>query len=137
MEVATSSQGIAVVEATGATVHDPKAVGADNPDLVTTPVKVVEVVKGQFAPAIGVSQRVRPGGSQGSFEVATSNREVMMEPGGRYVVAIGPGDLQAHPGTTTSATLIQPATRGAGAEADYWRKVVAQAPPRPVCDDTP
>ncbi|MFD7917213.1 hypothetical protein ACFV30_42190 [Streptomyces sp. NPDC059752] len=135
-EVATGAQGIAVVEATGETAHDPRAVGAENPELVTTPVRIVESMKGKFAPSIGVSQRVEPGGTPGSFKVATSNREVMMEPGERYVVAIGPGDLQARPGTTTFATLIQPAHRGTAEEADYWRSVIAKAPPKPVCDDT-
>ncbi|MFD9358684.1 hypothetical protein [Streptomyces sp. NPDC060031] len=135
-EVAASAQGIALVEATGETAHDPKAVGAENPQRVTTPVRIVEAMKGKFAPAIGVSQRVELGGAPGSFKVDTSNREVMMEPGQRYVVAIGPGDLEAHPGTTTFSTLIQPARRGAAGEADYWRGVIAKAPPKPVCDDT-
>ncbi|MGW3327689.1 hypothetical protein [Streptomyces virginiae] len=49
------------------------------------------------------SPRVEPGGTPGSFRVATSNREVMMKPGERYMVAIGPGDLEARPGTTTFA----------------------------------
>ncbi|WP_405827449.1 hypothetical protein [Streptomyces sp. NBC_00105] len=92
-------------------------------------------MKGKFAPNIGVSQRVEPGGAPGSFKVATSNREVIM-PRERYAVAIGPGDLEARPGTTTFATLIQPAHRGAAGEADYWRSVIAKAPPKPVCDDT-
>ncbi|GGS29865.1 hypothetical protein Snoj_26440 [Streptomyces nojiriensis] len=135
-EVATSAQGIAVVEATGEAAHDPQAVGSENPELVTTPVRIVESMKGKFAPVIGVSQRVEPGGAPGSFKVATSNREVMMKPGERYVVAIGPGDLEARPGTTTFATLIQPAHRGAVDEADYWRSVIAKAPPKPACDDT-
>ncbi|MET9695119.1 hypothetical protein ABZY81_43290 [Streptomyces sp. NPDC006514] len=135
-EVAASAQGIAVVEATGEAAHDSQAVGAENPELVTTPVRIVESMKGKFAPVIGVSQRVEPGGTPGSFKVATSNREVMMKSGRRYVVAIGPGDLQAGPGTTTFATLIQPADRGAAGEADYWRSVIAKAPPKPVCDDT-
>ncbi|MEV7728919.1 hypothetical protein AB0P15_29900 [Streptomyces sp. NPDC087917] len=135
-EVATGAQGIAVVEAIGETVHDPRAVGAENPQLVTTPVRIVEVLKGKFAPSIGVSQRVEPGGAPDSFKVATSNREVMMETGQRYVVAIGPGDLEAHPGTTTFSTLVEPARRGAEGEADHWRGVIAKAPPRPVCDDT-
>ncbi|AWZ04895.1 hypothetical protein DRB96_14330 [Streptomyces sp. ICC1] len=134
-EVATGAQGIAVVEATGEAVHDPEAVGAENPQLVTTPVRVVEVMKGKFAPVIGVSQRVEPGGAPGSFTVDTSNREVVMEPGQRYVVAIGPGDLEARPGTTAFSTLIQPARRGAAQEADYWRGVIAKAPPKPVCED--
>ncbi|MFE9469356.1 hypothetical protein ACFYNW_38250 [Streptomyces virginiae] len=136
VEVATGAQGIAVVEATGEAAHDPRAVGAENPELVTTPVRIVDSMKGKFAPVIGVSQRVEPGGAPGSFKVATSNREVMMEPGERYVVAIGPGDLEARPGTTAFATLIQPAQRGAAGEADYWRDVIAKAPPKPVCDDT-
>ncbi|MFF3430392.1 hypothetical protein [Streptomyces sp. NPDC002602] len=135
-EVATNAQGIAVVEATGVTAHDPKAVGAENPELVTTPVRIVETMKGKFAPSIGVSQRVEPGGVPGSFKVDTSNREVIMEQGQRYVVAIGPGDLEARPGTTTFSTLIRPAHRGAAQEADYWRGVIAKAPPKPVCDDT-
>ncbi|MFD6916549.1 hypothetical protein [Streptomyces virginiae] len=135
-EVATGAQGIAVVEATGEAAHDPQAVGAENPELVTTPVRIVETMKGKFAPSIGVSQRVEPGGTPGSFKVATSNREVMMEPGERYVVAIGPGDLEARPGTTTFATLIQPAHRGAAGEVDYWRDVIAKAPPKPTCEDT-
>ncbi|MFI8393051.1 hypothetical protein [Streptomyces sp. NPDC085540] len=135
-EVATSAQGIAVVEAVGEPVHDPQAVGTENPELVTTPVQVVETMKGKFAPSIGVSQRVEPGGAPGSFKVATSNREVMMKPGARYVVAIGPGDLEASPGTTTFSTLIEPARRGTTGEADYWRGVIAKAPPKPVCDDT-
>ncbi|WP_331747006.1 hypothetical protein OG365_41370 (plasmid) [Streptomyces sp. NBC_00853] len=135
-EVATGAQGIAVVEATGEAAHDPQAVGAENPELVTTPVRIVESMKGKFAPSIGVSQRVEPGGAPGSFKVATSNREVMMKPGERYVVAIGPGDLEARPGTTTFATLIEPAHRGAAEEAEYWRSVIAKAPPKPVCDDT-
>ncbi|MFB6517060.1 hypothetical protein [Streptomyces sp. NPDC056401] len=135
-EVATYAQGIAVVEATGEAAHDPQAVGAENPQLVTTPVRIVEAMKGKFAPAIGVSQRVEPGGAPGSFTVGTSNREVIMEPGQSYVVAIGPGDLEAHPGTTTFATLVQPARRGAAGEADYWRDVIEKAPPKPLCDDT-
>ncbi|MFG2711971.1 hypothetical protein ACGFX2_15625 [Streptomyces goshikiensis] len=135
-EVATGAQGIAVVEAAGEAAHDPKAVGAENPELVTTPVRIVESLKGEFAPTIGVSQRVEPGGAPGSFKVAGSNREVMMEPGERYVVAIGPGDLEARPGTTTFSTLIEPARRGTAGEADYWRAVIAKAPPKPVCDDT-
>lgn len=135
-EVASSAQGIALVEAAGEAAHDPKAVGAENPELVTTPVKIVETMKGKFAPRIGVSQRVEAGGSPGSFKVATSNREVMMRAGERYVVAIGPGDLQARPGTTTFSTLIEPARRGTAGEADYWRGVIAKAPPKPVCDDT-
>lgn len=81
VEVATSAQGIAVVEAVGGAAHDPQAVGAENPDLVTTPVRIVETMKGKFAPSIGVSQRVEPGGTPGSFKVGTSNREVMMKPG--------------------------------------------------------
>ncbi|MFE9845336.1 hypothetical protein [Streptomyces goshikiensis] len=135
-EVATSAQGIAVVEAVGAAAHDPRAVGAENPELVTTPVRIVATMKGDFAPSIGVSQRVEPGGAPGSFELATSNREVIMKPGERYVVAIGPGDLKARPGTTTFATFIQPARRGPAGEADYWRNVIATAPPKPICDDT-
>ncbi|MER6520258.1 hypothetical protein ABT246_25805 [Streptomyces sp. NPDC001553] len=135
-EVAASAQGIAVAEAAGQASHDPKAVGAENPELVTTPVRIVETMKGKFAPRIGVSQRVEPGGSPGSFKVDTSSREVMMRPGERYVVAIGPGDLQARPGTTTFSTLIEPARRGTAGEADYWRGVIAKAPPKPVCDDT-
>ncbi len=87
------------------------------------------MMKGKFAPSIGVSQRVEPGGAPGSFKVATSNREVIMKPRERYAVAIGPGDLEARPGTTTFATLIQPAHRGAAGEADYWRSVIAKAPP--------
>ncbi|WP_046777032.1 hypothetical protein [Streptomyces yangpuensis] len=134
--MATSAQGIAVVEATGEAARDPQAVGAENPELVTTPVRIVESMKGKFAPSVGVSQRVEPGGMPGSFEVATSNREVMMKPGERYVIAIGPGDLQARPGTTAFATLIEPAHRGAAGEADYWRSVIAKEPPKPVCDDT-
>ncbi|MGW6690700.1 hypothetical protein [Streptomyces sp. NPDC054961] len=135
-EVATGAQGIAVVEALGAAAHDPQAVGAENPELVTTPVRIVETMKGKFAPSIGVSQRVEPGGAPGSFKVATSNREVMMKPGERYVIAIGPGDLEARPGTTAFSTLIEPARRGAPGEADYWRGVIAKAPPKPVCEDT-
>ncbi|MGZ9928366.1 hypothetical protein ACXNSR_00585 [Streptomyces sp. NC-S4] len=135
-EVATGAQGIAVVEAAGEAAHDPQAVGAENPELVTTPVRIVESMKGNFAPVIGVSQRVEPGGTPGSFKVATSNREVMMQPGQQYVVAIGPGDLEARPGTTTFSTLIEPARRGTAGEADYWRGVIAKAPPKPVCDDT-
>ncbi|WP_406073066.1 hypothetical protein [Streptomyces virginiae] len=135
-EVATGAQGIAVVEAAGEPAHDPQAVGAENPELVTTPVRIVETMKGKFAPSIGVSQRVEPGGAPGSFKVATSNREVMMKPGERYVIAIGPGDLEARPGTTTFSTLIEPARRGTAGEADYWQGVIAKAPPKPVCDDT-
>ncbi|MER5757895.1 hypothetical protein [Streptomyces sp. NPDC002082] len=135
-EVASYAQGIAVVEATGEAAHDPKAVGAENPQLVTTPVRIVEAMKGKFAPAIGVSQRVEPGGAPGSFTTDSSSREVIMEPGQPYVVAIGPGDLEAHPGTTTFATLIQPARRGTAGEADYWRDVIEKAPPKPQCDDT-
>ncbi|WP_143568915.1 hypothetical protein, partial [Streptomyces amritsarensis] len=63
VEVATSAQGFAVVEATGEAAHDPQAVGAENPELVTTPVRILESMKGKFAPSIGVSQRVEPGGT--------------------------------------------------------------------------
>ncbi|MFJ3980113.1 hypothetical protein [Streptomyces sp. NPDC090021] len=135
-EVATGAQGIAVVEAVGEPVHDPQAVGTENPELVTTPVRIVETMKGTFAPSIGVSQRVEPDGTPGSFKVATSNREVMMKPGEHYVIAIGPGDLEARTGTTTFSTLIEPAHRGTAGEAAYWRGVIAKAPPKPVCDDT-
>lgn len=107
-----------------------------NPEVVTTPVRIVETVKGKFVPVIGVSQRVEPGGAPGSFRVATFNRRVMRKPGERYVVAIGPGDLEPRPGAATFATPIQPAHRGAAGEADYWRSVIAKAPRKPVCDDT-
>ncbi|NEB07130.1 hypothetical protein G3I78_50195 [Streptomyces sp. SID13726] len=110
--------------------------GVENPQLVTTAVRIVETMKGKFAPIIGVSQRVEPDGAPGSFKVDTSNREVLMEPGQQYVVAIGPGDLEAHPGTTAFSTLIQPVQRGVSGEAAYWRDVIAKAPPSPVCDDT-
>ncbi|MFB6513665.1 hypothetical protein ACFCW4_31720 [Streptomyces virginiae] len=92
--------------------------------------------EGKFAPSLGVSQRVEPGGTPGSFKVVISNREVMMKPGERYVVAIGPGDLEARSGTTTFSTLIEPALRETAGETDYWRGVIAKAPPKPVCDDT-
>ncbi|MGW1771345.1 hypothetical protein [Streptomyces sp. NPDC002104] len=143
-EVAASAQGIAVVEAIGPAgpVSLEGVSDAEARKFVTTPVRVLEVVKERWAPAVAITQRVQAGGVPGSYTLsATPNRqEVFLEAGRQYVVAIGPGDLTAGPGTKnygfTFAEVVQPVKRGVAGEATYWRDVLAQAPPTPTCDDT-
>ncbi|MFZ3492397.1 hypothetical protein ACODT5_04000 [Streptomyces sp. 5.8] len=143
-EVATSAQGIAVVEATGPAgpVSLEGISDAEARKFVTTPVRVLEVVKEEWAPAVAITQRVQSGGTPGSYTLTvTPNRhEVLLEAGRQYVVAVGPGDLTAGPGTNNYgfafAESVQPAKRGVAGEAAYWRAVLAKAPPKPPCNDT-
>ncbi|MCJ0874328.1 hypothetical protein [Streptomyces sp. AP-93] len=143
-EVATSAQGIAVVEATGPAgpVSLEGISDAEARKFVTTPVRVLEVVKEEWAPAVAITQRVQAGGAPGSYTLTvTPNRqEVLLEAGRQYVVAVGPGDLTAGPGTKNYgfafAEVVQPVKRGVAGEAAYWRDVLAKAPPKPACDDT-
>lgn len=143
-EVGTSAQGIAVVEATGppGPVSLEGISDAEARKFVATPVRVLEAVKEEWAPALAITQRVQTGGTPGDYTltVTPERREVLLEAGRQYVVAVGPGDLTAGPGTKNYgfafAEVVQPVKRGVSGEAAYWREILSKAPPKPTCDAT-
>lgn len=110
--------------------------------FVTTPVRVLAVVKEEWAPAVAITQRVQSGEAPVHYTLTvTPNRqEVLLEAGRQHVVAVGPGDLTAGPGTNNYgfafAEVVHPVKRGVAGEVAYWRDVLAKAPPKPTCDDT-
>lgn len=85
----------------------PQAVGTENTERVTTPVRIVEPIKGKLTPSIGVSQG-EPGGTPDSFKVATGP-----QPACRRIHATAGRAVRPSTGSTPRDTVRRTRRRGA------------------------
>ncbi|MFJ8016882.1 hypothetical protein [Streptomyces sp. NPDC096339] len=135
--IADESKAVAVVEAVRTGAYREPA-GEPNAAL-TTQVKVLETVKGEFPAELAVTQSARRGGAPGRYAVPDGLiRYALLEPGRQYVAGFT-GETSGAPGTEAWVWYVEPVERGVAGEVAHWRKALA-APPKAAaaeeCDDT-
>ncbi|WP_030960689.1 hypothetical protein [Streptomyces sp. NRRL S-378] len=122
--VAARSQAVAVVEAVENTRYREDGGSA----YLTTRVKTLEALKGEFADTVHVTQGVKNGGSPGRYATEDPDRYAVLEPGRRYVIAVQSGSTSGAAGTEAWAWYAEPAERGLVGEREHWQKAIATPP---------
>ncbi|MEV6954638.1 hypothetical protein [Streptomyces sp. NPDC051183] len=132
--VAAKSQGVAVVEA----VENARYREEGGSAYLTTRVKTLDTLKGEFGAALDVTQGVKNGGAPGRYATEDPDRYAVLEPGSQYVIAVQSGSTTGTAGTEAWAWYAEPAQRGLAGEREQWKQVLATGPEDPVtggCED--
>ncbi|WP_328786228.1 hypothetical protein [Streptomyces sp. NBC_00273] len=122
--VAARSQAVAVVEAVENTRYREDGGSA----YLTTRVKTLQALKGEFGDVLDVTQGVKNGGSPGRYATEDPDRYAVLEPGRRYVIAVQSGSTAGAAGTEAWAWYAEPAARGLAGERQHWQEAIATAP---------
>ncbi|AQT70363.1 hypothetical protein [Streptomyces sp. fd1-xmd] len=122
--VAARSQAVAVVEAVENTRYREDGGSA----YLTTRVKTLEALKGEFGAVLDVTQGVKNGGAPGRYATEDPDRYAVLEPGRRYVIAVQSGSTSGTAGTGAWAWYAEPAERGLAGEREHWQKAIATPP---------
>ncbi|MFE6912051.1 hypothetical protein [Streptomyces erythrochromogenes] len=132
--VAARSQAVAVVEAVENTRYREDGGSA----YLTTRVKTLHTLKGEFGDVLDVTQGVKNGGAPGRYTTEDPDRYAVLEPGRQYVIAIQSGSTTGTAGSEAWAWYAEPAERGLTGEREHWQKAIA-APPatsaNSACED--
>lgn len=132
--VAAQSKAVAVVEAVENTRYREDGGSA----YLTTRVKTLEPLKGQFGAVLDVTQGVKNGGTPGRYATEDPDRYAGLEPGRQYVIAVQSGSTAGTAGTEACAWYAEPAQRGVAGEREHWQEAIASPPEDAVnssCED--
>ncbi|KOU80868.1 hypothetical protein ADK93_32405 [Streptomyces sp. XY58] len=122
--VAAQSQAVAVVEAVENTRYREDGGSA----YLTTRVKTLAALKGEFGDVVHVTQGVKNGGAPGRYATEDPDRYAVLEPGRQYVVAVQSGSTAGTSGTEAWAWYAEPADRGLTGEREHWQEAIATPP---------
>lgn len=111
--VAARSKAVAVVETAENTRYREDGGSA----YLTTRVKTLQALKGEFADIVHVTQGVKNVGSPDSYAV--------LEPGRQYVIAVQSGSTTGAAGSEAWAWYAEPAQRGIAGERAHWQEALA------------
>ncbi|MFJ3520757.1 MULTISPECIES: hypothetical protein [unclassified Streptomyces] len=132
--VAAQSQAVAVVEAVENTRYREDGGSA----YLTTRVKTLDALKGEFGAVLEVTQGVKNGGTAGRYATEDPDRYAVLEPGRQYVIAVQSGSTAGTAGTEAWAWYAEPAQRGVAGEREHWQEALASPPAAAVnssCED--
>ncbi|WP_327733666.1 hypothetical protein OG749_07130 [Streptomyces nojiriensis] len=132
--VAAQSKAVAVVEAVENTSYREDGGSA----YLTTRVKTLETLKGEFGDVLHVTQGVKNGGTPGRYATEDPDRYAVLEPGRQYVIAVQSGSTAGTVGTEAWAWYAEPAQRGVDGEREHWQEALASPPEAAVnssCED--
>lgn len=132
--VAAQSKAVAVVEAVENTRYREDGGSA----YLTTRVKTLDTLKGEFGDVLDVTQGVKNGGTPGRYATEGPDRYAVLEPGRQYVIAVQSGSTAGTAGTEAWAWYAEPAERGRVGEREHWQEALASPPEASVnssCDD--
>ncbi|MFD8982636.1 hypothetical protein [Streptomyces sp. NPDC059564] len=122
--VAARSKGVAVVEAVENTRYREDGGSA----YLTTRVKTLATLKGEFGEVLEVTQGVKNGGAPGRYATEDPDRYTVLEPGRQYVIAVQSGSTTDTAGSEAWAWYSEPAQRGIAGERDHWKRALATTP---------
>ncbi|MFJ2595073.1 hypothetical protein [Streptomyces erythrochromogenes] len=122
--VAARSQAVAVVEVVENTRYREDGGSA----YLTTRVKTLEALKGEFGAVLDVTQGVKNGGAPGRYATEDPDRYAVLEPGHKYVIAVPSGSTTGAAGSEAWAWYAEPAERGLAGEREHWQKAIATPP---------
>ncbi|WP_314249889.1 hypothetical protein [Streptomyces sp. DSM 40907] len=132
--VAAQSKAVAVVEAVENTSYREDGGSA----YLTTRVKTLDTLKGEFGDVLDVTQGVKNGGTPGRYATEDPHRYAVLEPGRQYVIAVQSGSTAGTAGTGAWAWYAEPVQRGLAGEREHWQQAIAHPPETAVngsCDD--
>ncbi|MFE5561960.1 hypothetical protein [Streptomyces sp. NPDC056544] len=138
--VAAQSKAVAVVEAVENTSYREDGGSA----YLTTRVKTLEPLKGEFGDVLHVTQGVKNGGTPGRYATEDPDRYAVLEPGRQYVIAVQSGSTEGTAGTAGTegtaawAWYAEPARRGVAGEREHWQEALTsptQAAVDSSCED--
>lgn len=132
--VAARSQAVAVVEAVENTRYREDGGSA----YLTTRVKTLDTLKGEFGNVLDVTQGVKNGGAPGRFTTEDPDRYAVLEPGRWYVIAVQSGSTTGIAGSEAWAWYAEPAERGLAGERQHWQEAIVHPPETVVnsaCED--
>lgn len=92
---------------------------------LTTRVKILDTLKGEFGDVLDVTQGVVNGGSPGRYTTEDPDRYAVLEPGRRYVIAVQSGSTA---GTAGSEAWAWYAEWGLAREREHWQEAIATPP---------
>ncbi|WP_405761014.1 hypothetical protein [Streptomyces sp. NBC_00045] len=122
--VAAKSQSMAVVEAVENTRYREDGGSA----YLTTRVKTLETLKGEFGDVFHVTQGVKNGGTPHRYATEDPDRYAVLEPGRQYVIAVQSGSTAGTADTEAWAWYARPVQRGVAGERAHWQEALAEAP---------
>ncbi|MFD0353144.1 hypothetical protein ACFVHW_05250 [Streptomyces sp. NPDC127110] len=132
--VAARSKGVAVVEAVENTRYREDGGSA----YLTTRVRTLETLKGEFGDVLHVTQGVKNGGTPGRYATEDPDRYAVLEPGRQYVIAVQSGPTAGTPDGEAWAWYAEPAQRGLAGEKAHWNEALTGPPGTAVqsgCED--
>ncbi|MFD3469051.1 hypothetical protein ACFWWM_22265 [Streptomyces sp. NPDC058682] len=102
---------------------------------LTTRVKTLEPLKGEFGDVLHVTQGVKNGGTPGRYATEDPDRYAVLEPGRQYVIAVQSGSTAGTAGTAGTegtaawAWYAEPARRGVAGEREHWQEALTKSAP--------
>ncbi|WP_327387424.1 hypothetical protein [Streptomyces sp. NBC_01207] len=134
---AAQSEAVAVVEAVENTSYGEGGGSA----YLTTRVKTLAPLEGEFGDVLQVTQGVKNGGTPGRYATEDPDRHAVLEPGRPYVIAVQSGSTAGAVGAAGAAGAeawawyAEPARRGVAGEREHWQEALT-SPPRAAVDSS-